>query len=179
MSDMLLNLTLPQMILGWYLFMVPTATYQSITRRWSWRWQTVERAGRKEAVQYLGRTAERIDLSGVIFPTLNGGWTQIEAMKKQADRMEPLSLMTGFGDVLGDFVILDLEETGTRHLIGPWAGKQEYRMSLLEYTPDQPQPTGPGRSTVTPSSDAVDDGKTGSSAGKKSGAGWNDVVKGD
>ncbi len=169
----------PQMILGWFIFAIPTATYQSITRRWSWRWQTVERAGRKEAVQYLGRTAERIDLSGVIFPHLHGGWNQLAKMKKQADRFEPLCLMTGMGDVLGDFCILELEETGTRPLLGPFAGKIDFRMSLLEYTPDQPQPTGPGRSTVTPSSDAVDDGKTGNGAAKKKGTGWDDVVKGD
>ncbi len=144
----------PQLILGRYLFCVPTATYQSMTRRWAWRWAAVERAGRKQAIQYVGRSAETIDIKGMLFPHLHGGWTQLAQMKKQADRFEPLVLVTALGEVLGDFVITDLEESGSRHVWGPLAGKIDFNMKLVEYSPDQPVPSGPGRASVTPASDA-------------------------
>lgn len=124
------------MQIGNYQFSIGTAAYQELTRVHSWRWNEVPRAGRKPASQYDGPEAATLELSGVIYPHYKGGIGQIVAMRKEADKGEPLMLVDGTGKIWGKWVIRTIEEGQSRHFDRGMPMKQQFRMSLREYGDD-------------------------------------------
>jgi len=125
-----------QMAIGAYRFQVSTAAYQQLQRKYGWRWTKVDRAARAPAMQYVGPALQEMTFDGTIYPHERGGWQQIEAMRKEADKHQPLPLVSGFGEVFGDFVILTIQETLSRFLIGNAAGRIDFTMSIQEYVRD-------------------------------------------
>ncbi|MEM6727883.1 MAG: phage tail protein [Pseudomonadota bacterium] len=105
-------MTKVMMMLGAYPFMLDTAAYQQLKRVSTYRWQQLDRIGRQPAQQFLGPGADEITLSGEILPHWKGGYQQINLMRGQARRGDPLVLLEGHGGfVLGDWVIVKIEET--------------------------------------------------------------------
>lgn len=105
-------MTKVMMMLGAYPFMLDTAAYQQLKRVSTYRWQQLDRIGRQPAQQFLGPGADEITLTGEILPHWKGGYQQINLMRGQARRGDPLVLLEGNGGfVLGDWVILKIEET--------------------------------------------------------------------
>ena len=98
------------MQLGEFQFGLDTAAYQVLQRSSSWRWSALERPGGVTALQYAGRDCERIRLPGVIYPEWRGGHQQVEQMRLQAERGQPLLMVDGRGRVLGDWVIERVDE---------------------------------------------------------------------
>ncbi len=126
------------MALGDYRFSLDTAAYNELSRYHAERWSPVERIGRRPAMQHVGRGEERIDLGGVIYPTHRGGLGQVERMRQTAAAGEPLLMVTGYGEVLGEMVILSVEERQTYHFPDGAARKMEFRLSLAFYGEDSP-----------------------------------------
>ena len=124
-------------------FAVDTAAYQSLTRRTEWRWPAQDRLWNEPARQFTGRGTDEITLEGVILPAWKGGLGQIKAMRAMADAAlkdgsaaRPLMLTTGYGDVLGEWVITGLEEE--QPVIGPSGAplEQRFRLTLAAYARD-------------------------------------------
>lgn len=124
-------------------FAIDTAAYQGLTRRTEWRWPAQERLWNEPARQFTGKGNDEITLEGVILPAFRGGIGQIKAMRALADRAltdasgaRPLLLVTGYGEVLGEWVITAIEEE--QPLIGPSGApiEQRFRLTLGAYARD-------------------------------------------
>lgn len=124
-------------------FAIDTAAYQSLTRRTEWRWPAQDRLWTDPARQFTGKGNDEITLDGVILPAFRGGLEQIKAMRELADaaliegsEAKPLMLVTGYGDVLGEWVILSIEEE--QPIIGERGAplEQHFRITLAAYARD-------------------------------------------
>ena len=122
--------------LGPYRFSLNTSAYQTLKRSSEYRWPSIERIGQEPLLQALGQGSDRIDLDGVTYPHFRGGLGQINAMRDSASRQEPLMLINGLGEVLGRFVITQIEETQNTFLADGVPRKIEFRLSLERYGED-------------------------------------------
>jgi len=122
--------------LGPYRFSLNTGAYQSLKRSSEYRWSALERIGQEPLLQAVGPGSDRIDLDGVIYPHFRGGLGQINAMRDAAVRQEPLMLINGLSEVLGRFVITQIEETQNTFLPDGVPRKIEFRLSLERYGED-------------------------------------------
>lgn len=130
-------MTSVMMILGPYPFMLRSAAPQTIARRSEYRWERQDRIGRKPALQFLGEGAGEIILSGEILPHFAGGYGQLDAMRLVAGRGKPLLLVSGRGDVLGDWVITGIEEEGSEFYSDGAPGAIAFTMTIAEYGGDR------------------------------------------
>ena len=119
--------------LGPYRFSLNTSAYQTLKRSSEYRWPSIERIGQEPLLQAVGQGCDRIDLDGVIYPHFRGGLGQINAMRDSAQRQEPLMLINGQGNVLGRFVITQIEESQNTFLADGAPRKIEFRLSLERY----------------------------------------------
>jgi phage protein U len=124
------------MALGEYRFSVSTAAYNDFRRNTAWRWASQQRLGRLPAKQYLGPGEDTIEMGGTIYPHYNGGLKQIDSMRDEAGKGEPLLLVDGLGNVWGKWCILSIEETRSRHLNNGAPLKQDFRLRLENYGED-------------------------------------------
>jgi phage protein U len=124
-------------------FTVSTAAYQSLTRKTEWRWPAQDRLWSDPARQFTGRGADEITLDGVVLGAFRGGIGQLKAMRALADAAlrdasgaRPLLLVTGYGDVIGLWVITGLDEE--QPTIGPSGAplEQRFRLTLAAYGED-------------------------------------------
>jgi len=116
-------------------FAIDTAAYQSLKRSTEWRWPAQDRLWSDRARQFTGRGNDEITLEGVILPAFKGGLGQLKALRALADQAlrdasgaRPLTLVTGYGDVLGQWIITRLDEE--QPTIGPSGAPLEQRFTL-------------------------------------------------
>lgn len=119
--------------LGPYRFSLNTSAYQSLKRSSEYRWPSTPRIGKEPLLQAIGPGCDHIELDGVIYPHFRGGLGQINAMRDSAQRQEPLMLINGQGNVLGRFVITQIEESQNTFLADGAPRKIEFRLSLERY----------------------------------------------
>lgn len=124
-------------------FAIDTAAYQSLTRRTEWRWPAQDRLWNDPARQFTGKGPDEITLEGVILPAFRGGLGQIMAMRALADAAltdgsgaRPLLLVTGYGEVLGEWVITAIEEEQPVVGVSGAALEQRFRLTLAAYARD-------------------------------------------
>ena len=120
-----------------YRFSLTSAAYQEIRKSHTYRWQAQERLQRRPAQQFVGLGNETLDLKGTIYPHFQGGLQQLELMRAQAGRGEPLLLVDGLGFIWGQWVILQVDETQTLLLTNGLPRKQEFQLRLTRYGEDQ------------------------------------------
>lgn len=119
---------------GAFTFGVSTAAYQTLQRRIEIFWITQNRLWNAPAVQYTGEGPDLIDLDGYVLPAAGPGLRQIELLRQLAKlprlqaEPEPLLLVTGYGEVLGEWVILGVEESQSS--IGQLGAPMEQGFSL-------------------------------------------------
>lgn len=120
------------MALGDYRFSMTTAAYETLRRETKWRWPSQERLGRVPAKQYVGPGEDTITLEGVVYPHFRGGLEQVDAMRDEADKGEPLLLVDGLGYVYDYWVVTSLSETHARVWEKGVPLKQQFSI-VLEY----------------------------------------------
>lgn len=125
------------MALGGYRFSLNSAAYQELGRSNAYRWQAQERLQRLPAQQFVGPGSETLDLKGTIYPHYQGGMKQIDLMRVQAGRGEPLLLLDGLGFIWGQWVILQVDETQAVMLTNGQPRKLEFQLRLARYGEDQ------------------------------------------
>lgn len=128
--------SLIMMALGTFRFGVNRAAYQHFTRSARWRWEQLDRVGRKPAQQYLGPNADEITLEGVIYPHFKGGLRQIELMRLVADQGQPLILVDGLGWIWERWVITSITETKSVFLAEGAARRIDFSVQLKAYGSD-------------------------------------------
>lgn len=97
--------------LGDFRFGIATAAFQELQRSHSWRWPSIERIGAKPALQFVGPGDETIRMNGTIYPSFRGGLGQIDGMRVEANKGEPLRLVDGAGLDWGFYCITEINET--------------------------------------------------------------------
>ena len=125
------------LVLGGCAFMLQTAPYRPMARTSGYRWQGVDRLGRKPAQQYLGPGADEITLEGEIMPAFGGGASQLDTLRALAATGKPQLLVTGRGDVLGDWIIAGIEENGSEFMSDGTACVLGFSITLSEYGADR------------------------------------------
>lgn len=124
------------MTLGSFVFGVPAATFQEMRRTAEYRWEALDRLGRPPARQWLGPGRETISLSGTILPVRRRADRELEALKAEARKGEPLRLMLGTGEILGLWSVRRIAETGSHYLPGGVPRKVEFEVDLVFYGED-------------------------------------------
>ncbi len=119
--------------LGAFQFSVGSAAYDRLRRNRSWRWPSQERLGGAPARQFVGPGDETIDLDGRIYPHYVGGIRQLDALVAAAGLGQPMICVTGSGDVLGRYVVLSVEETGTLHFPDGTPRRVDFGINLAAY----------------------------------------------
>jgi hypothetical protein len=125
--------------LGDYMFSIDSAAFQSLDRQSSYRWQPLERIGRKPAHQFTGQGADTITLSGTILTTFRGGIGQVGQMRAQAGQGVPLPFVYAFenaGQYCGQFCILSINEKRTVFFDNGMPRKIEFDLQIVEYGAD-------------------------------------------
>lgn len=124
-------------------FSVATAAHQTLRRRAEYRWLQQDRLGVRPARQFMGPGTETITLDGVIYPLAvhlypaGDGWDQVTRCRAVAAAGAPLLMTSGLGEVLGWWVITDIEETQAVGWRGA-ANKIDFRLELAHYGSEGP-----------------------------------------
>jgi len=101
------------MILGMFVFSMPTLAYQEFQRQMEWKFASNSRVGRRDSEQFLGPGDDTITLSGWIAPELSGSLYSFDALRLMADTGKSWILIQGTGRIYGSYTIRSLSETRT------------------------------------------------------------------
>lgn len=121
------------MQLGSFQFGLETAAYQEFSRSTAYTWAAQSRFGMDDALQSTGNGADTISLQGVIYPEFRGGTAQLSDMRDLAGQAVPQTLIDGRGNLLGEWVIESVDETGAVFAQGGVARKQEFTLKLRRF----------------------------------------------
>lgn len=84
-----------------YYFNLDIAAFDELSRSTEFRWASQERLSRRPAQQAVGMGEEKLTLKGAIYPGFKGGLKQLDTLRSIGARLQPLTLTTGYGEVIG------------------------------------------------------------------------------
>ncbi|WP_460095918.1 phage tail protein [Pseudomonas sp. S3_C01] len=119
-----------------YYFNLDTAAFEELRRQTSFRWAGQERLTRSIAQQAVGQGEDKISLKGAIFPGFKGGLKQMDTLRSIGRRLQPVNLTTGYGEVLGTWCLLNIEEDQSNLLAGGIPRKQSFSLEFVSYGDD-------------------------------------------
>ncbi|MNJ34751.1 Phage P2 GpU [compost metagenome] len=119
-----------------YYFNLDTAAFDELRRQTAFRWAGQERLSRSIAQQAIGQGEDKLSLKGAIFPGHKGGLKQLDTLRSMGRRLQPLSLTTGYGEVLGNWCLLSLDEEQSSLLAGGIPRKQGFSLEFVSYGND-------------------------------------------
>ena len=93
-----------------YFFNLDTAAFDELRRSTAFRWASQERLTRRPAQQAIGMGDEKLTLKGAVFPGFRGGIKQLDTLRTLGGKLQPMTLTTGYGDVLGTWCMTSVEE---------------------------------------------------------------------
>lgn len=114
-----------------------TAAFEELRRSSGWRWASQERLTRRPARQSVGIGDESISLRGVVFPAFNKvGVGQLNKLRSLGDLQQPLSIITGYGEDLGNWCLVKVDEEQSALLAGGIPRKQSFTLEFERYGDD-------------------------------------------
>ncbi|MNE60657.1 Phage P2 GpU [compost metagenome] len=119
-----------------YYFNLDTAAFDELRRQATYRWAGQERLRRSVAQQAVGLGEEKITLKGAIFPHHKGGIKQLNVLRSIGRNLQPLNLVTGYGEVLGNWCLVSIEEEQSHLLPGGIPRKQGFTLEFVSYGND-------------------------------------------
>ncbi|MHB2246447.1 phage tail protein [Pseudomonas fitomaticsae] len=119
-----------------YYFNLDTAAFDELRRSTEYRWASQERLTRRPAQQAVGIGEEKITLKGAIFPGFKGGIKQLDTLRSLGAQLLPLTLTTGYGDVLGTWCLKNVDEEQSALLQGGIPRKQAFTLEFVRYGDD-------------------------------------------
>lgn len=117
------------MILGMFVFSIPTATYQSLQRTNNWNHASNNRFGDMPAYQFTGKGEDVITLDGSIVPEF-GSQVSLTVLRLMGDTGKSFPLIAGNGKIYGSWVIDSLNETQTYFYQNGLPRKIEFSLTL-------------------------------------------------
>lgn len=121
-----------------YYFNLDTAAFEELRRQTAFRWAGQERLSRSIAQQAVGQGEDKISIKGVIYPGHKGGLKQLDTLRSIGRNLQALSLVTGYGEVLGNWCLLSVEEEQSSLLAGGIPRKQSFSLEFVSYGDDLP-----------------------------------------
>jgi phage protein U len=121
------------MNLGGYSFEIATTPYQELMRQSGWNWPEQELIGATPAMQFTGRTADKISLKGMMIPGFTGGRLTVEILRLLGDLGLPLPLVSGTGFFLGLWVLESVEHTEDIHFSDGSPRRMTFSVGLKRY----------------------------------------------
>ncbi|MFM2482795.1 phage tail protein [Celerinatantimonas sp. YJH-8] len=119
-------------------FSVDTATYNELTRTFSWNWASQGRTNNVDLLQFGGSSSPKISLKGQIATSFkNAGTQQIQTLINMANKGKPYSLHSAHGDVMGRWCIQQIQETNSHFGARGVPRFQEFTMDLIYYDEDK------------------------------------------
>lgn len=119
-----------------YFFNLDTAAFDELSRTTAFRWASQERLTRRPAQQAVGMGEEKITIKGAIFPGFKGGLKQLNTLRSIGQKLQPLMLTTGYGEVLGNWCLVNLNEEQSVLLQGGIPRKQAFTLEFVRYGDD-------------------------------------------
>lgn len=119
-----------------YYFNLDTAAFDELTRKTAFRWAGQERLTREIAQQAVGQGEDKMTIKGAIFPLFRGGIGQLNELRSIGRRLQPLTLTTGYGEVLGTWCLLSVDEEQGALLPGGIPRKQGFNLEFVAYGND-------------------------------------------
>lgn len=145
-AETLENQLPPLLMWGDFIFQLSTLAYKKLSLSDAWTWASQGRIGRQDRLQYTGKKAPTIrfdcelyddfvdttGLSSMI--TSVGVWQDanndpVEWLRRQANTRTPLMLVTGYGRVMGFWVMTQLEQA-----VDEFRGAGEFRHQEITVT---------------------------------------------
>jgi len=123
------------MALGPFRFSIDTAAHDELARSRAWKWASQEVVGAYPALQFTGPEAETINLKGTTYPGFKvAGLLMIEAMAVMAAQGKPFLLVSGYGLVLGFWVIERIDQNEFNQNFIGIPRKIEFNIVLKRYS---------------------------------------------
>lgn len=119
-----------------YFFNLDTAAFDELRRQTGFRWAGQERLRRSIAQQAIGQGEDKLSLKGAIFPGRKIGLKQLDTLRSIGRNLQPLSLTTGYGEVLGNWCLLSVDEEQSHLLAGGIPRKQTFNLEFVSYGND-------------------------------------------
>jgi phage protein U len=119
-----------------YYFNLDTAAFDELTRSTEFRWASQERLSRRPAQQAVGIGEEKITLKGTIYPGFKGGLKQLDTLRSIGAQLNPLTLTTGYGDVMGTWCLKTIAEEQGALMHGGIPRKQGFTLEFVRYGDD-------------------------------------------
>lgn len=119
-----------------YYFNLDTAAFDELTRSTEFRWASQERLSRRPAQQAVGQGDEKLTLKGTIYPGFKGGLKQLDTLRTIGGRLQPLTLTTGYGEVIGTWCLKAINEEQGALLHGGIPRKQGFSLEFVRYGDD-------------------------------------------
>ena len=119
-----------------YFFNLDTAAFDELSRSTEFRWASQERLSRRPAQQAIGMGEEKLTLKGTIYPGFKGGIKQLDTLRTIGARLQPLTLTTGYGKVIGTWCLKTIGEEQGAFLHGGIPRKQGFTLEFGRYGDD-------------------------------------------
>ncbi|WP_422417081.1 phage tail protein [Pseudomonas sp. GZD-222] len=119
-----------------YYFNLDTAAFEELRRQTSFRWVGQERLTRSAAQQGVSLGEEKINIRGAVFPALKSGLGQLQTLRSFGRLLRPMSLVTGYGQVLGNWCLTGIDEEQSYLLAGGIPRKQAFTLEFVSYGDD-------------------------------------------
>ncbi|AZL75226.1 MULTISPECIES: phage tail protein [Pseudomonas] len=119
-----------------YYFNLDTAAFDQLRRQTRFRWAGQERLSRDSAQQAVSLGEESISIRGAIFPGFKGGLGQLQTLRSIGRQLLPLSLTSGYGEVLGTWCLTSIEEEQSLLQAGGIPRKQGFSLEFVSYGQD-------------------------------------------
>lgn len=116
--------------LGLFVFDLGTLPLEELARRTAWKHARNPRVGARDASQFLGPGDDTITLDGALLPGVAGTFAAMRTLRTIADQGEALPLVTGTGEVLGDFVVTGLSERKKHLTVDGVARRTDFSIEL-------------------------------------------------
>lgn len=118
------------MVLGMFIFSLPTIAYQTLKRSTEWRHGSNSRMGARPAYQFIGPGDDTITLSGWVAPELIGSTGPLKLLRRMADTGKAFILIDGSGKIYGAYVILDMSEDESLFYINGQPRRTDFSFTL-------------------------------------------------
>jgi uncharacterized protein len=84
----------------------------------------------------VGMGEEKLSLKGTIYPGFKGGLKQLDTLRTIGARLQPLTLTTGYGEVMGTWCLKTINEEQGALLHGGIPRKQGFTLEFVRYGDD-------------------------------------------
>lgn len=120
---------MPLMQLGDFPFETNTVPFETRARNISPRFEETERFMANNATQFTG-VAEDISISGKVFPGVHGKLSAIKQLREMARSGQKYKLVSGTGEIWGNFIIKKLSENESEFFKDGMARKFDFTLDL-------------------------------------------------